>query len=56
MKTAISIPDEVSRDADALAAAEDQPQTLAFVTLDDRLAQAAEREGFPIVLSPAQRG
>lgn len=34
----------------ALAAAEDQPQTLPFVTLDARLAQAAEREGFPIVL------
>jgi predicted nucleic acid-binding protein len=34
----------------ALAVAEDQPQTLPFVTLDVRLAQAAEREGFPIVL------
>jgi predicted nucleic acid-binding protein len=34
----------------ALAAAEDQPQTLPFITLDERLAQAAEREGFPIVL------
>lgn len=36
--------------AAALAAAEDQPQTLPFVTLDPRLARAAEREGFPIVL------
>ena len=42
--------------AAALAAAEDQPQTLGFVTLDDRLAQAAEREGFPIVLNPARPG
>jgi predicted nucleic acid-binding protein len=40
--------------AAALAVAEDQPQSLPFVTLDARLAQAAEREGFPIVLgSPA---
>jgi len=36
--------------ASALAAAEDRPDTLPFVTLDERLAQAAEREGFPIVL------
>jgi predicted nucleic acid-binding protein len=36
--------------AAALAVAEDQPQSLPFVTLDARLAQAAEREGFPIVL------
>ena len=35
--------------ASALAAAEDHPATLAFLTLDDRLAGAAEREGFPVV-------
>lgn len=33
----------------ALAVAEDQPASLQVVTLDDRLAQAAEREGFRIV-------
>lgn len=43
------------RAADALqlaagvAAAEGRPPTLAFVCLDDRLAGAAEREGFPVV-------
>ena len=43
------------RAADALqlaagvAAAEGRPTTLAFVCLDDRLAEAAEREGFPVV-------
>lgn len=42
------------RAADALqlaagvAAAEGRPATLAFVCLDDRLAAAAEREGFPV--------
>jgi predicted nucleic acid-binding protein len=42
------------RAADALqlaagvAAAEGRPMTLAFVCLDDRLAAAAEREGFPV--------
>ena len=36
--------------AAALVSAEDQPQSLEFVTLDDRLALAAEREGFPIGL------
>jgi predicted nucleic acid-binding protein len=40
-------------DAQQLAAAivgsEDQPATLPFVTLDDRLAQSAEREGFVVV-------
>ncbi len=42
------------RAADALqlaagvAAAEGRPSTLAFVCLDDRLAAAAEREGFPL--------
>ena len=39
--------------AAALAAAEDHPATLPLVTLDDRLANAAEREGFP-VLRPGQ--
>jgi predicted nucleic acid-binding protein len=38
--------------AAAIAAAEDQPSSLAFLTLDARLAAAAEREGFPI-LRPA---
>ena len=33
----------------AIAGAEDQPATLAFVTLDERLALAAEREGFPVI-------
>jgi uncharacterized protein len=35
--------------AAAIVAADGQPATLPFVTLDDRLAHAAEREGFPIV-------
>ncbi len=33
----------------ALATAEDHPATLPLVTLDDRLALAAAREGFPVV-------
>ncbi len=33
----------------AIVAAEDHPATLAFVTLDARLALAAEREGFPVI-------
>jgi uncharacterized protein len=33
----------------ALVAAEDDPRTLPFVTLDDELALAAEREGFVVV-------
>ncbi|MGI8703721.1 MAG: type II toxin-antitoxin system VapC family toxin [Candidatus Limnocylindrales bacterium] len=33
----------------AIVAAEDHPATLPLVTLDERLAQAAEREGFAIV-------
>ena len=33
----------------ALVAAEDHPRTLPFVTLDDELALAAEREGFTVV-------
>lgn len=35
--------------AAAIAAADDDRQSLPFVTLDDRLARAAEREGFPVV-------
>lgn len=34
--------------AAAFLAAERRPRTLAFVTLDDRLADAAGREGFPL--------
>jgi hypothetical protein len=33
----------------AIIASEDNPATLPFVTLDDRLAQAAEREGFTVI-------
>jgi len=32
----------------AIVAAEGHPATLPIVTLDERLAQAAEREGFPV--------
>ncbi len=35
--------------AAAIVAAEDHPATLPLVTLDDRLAHAAEREGFAVV-------
>jgi predicted nucleic acid-binding protein len=35
--------------AAAVIAADDDPRSLPFVTLDDRLARAAEREGFPVV-------
>ena len=35
--------------AAAIAAAEDDPRSLPLITLDDRLAIAAEREGFPVV-------
>ncbi len=35
--------------AAAIAASEQDPETLAFVCLDDRLAEAAAREGFPLV-------
>jgi predicted nucleic acid-binding protein len=35
--------------AAALAACEGRPASLAFVCLDDRLAAAAEREGFPVL-------
>lgn len=41
--------------AAALAAAEGRPATLAFVCLDDRLAEAAEREGFPLLGAAAPR-
>jgi len=37
----------------AISAAEDQPASLDFVTLDERLAKAAEREGFKVVLPSA---
>ena len=33
----------------AIVAAEDHPATLQLVTLDERLAQAAEREGFAVI-------
>lgn len=36
--------------AAAIVAAEDHPETLPFVTLDEHLAQAASREGFPVTL------
>lgn len=35
--------------ASAVTAGEGDPSTLTFVTLDDQLARAAEREGFPVV-------
>lgn len=35
--------------AAALAAAEQDPESLPFVCLDERLAEAASREGFPLV-------
>jgi len=35
--------------AAALAAAEDHPETLPFVTFDDRLGHAATREGFAVI-------
>lgn len=41
--------------AAAIVASEDQPATLPLVTLDGRLAEAAEREGFPIV-RPGEAG
>jgi hypothetical protein len=40
--------------AAAIAAAEDRSDTLEFVTLDDRLALAAQREGFPVVQPSAE--
>ncbi|HEY5435750.1 MAG TPA: type II toxin-antitoxin system VapC family toxin [Candidatus Limnocylindrales bacterium] len=35
--------------AAAIVAADGDPRSLPFVTLDERLARAAEREGFPVV-------
>ena len=35
--------------AAAITAADGDPRSLPFVTLDERLARAAEREGFPVV-------
>ena len=35
--------------AAAIVAAEGVPASLPFVTLDDRLAEAASKEGFPVV-------
>jgi predicted nucleic acid-binding protein len=35
--------------AAAVIASDDSPRSLPFMTLDDRLALAAEREGFPVV-------
>jgi predicted nucleic acid-binding protein len=35
--------------AAARAASEERPESLPFVTLDDRLAVAAQREGFPVL-------
>jgi predicted nucleic acid-binding protein len=35
--------------AAAIVAAADHPSGLSFVTLDERLARAAEREGFPVI-------
>jgi predicted nucleic acid-binding protein len=39
--------------AAAIEASEHEPRTLPFVTLDERLSRAAEREGFPVV-SPVE--
>jgi predicted nucleic acid-binding protein len=40
--------------AAAIIASESEPETLSFVTLDERLAEAASREGFPTVgLAPS---
>lgn len=38
--------------AAAIVAAEGDPTTLEFVCLDDRLADAATREGFPVIGAP----
>jgi len=42
--------------AAAIAAAEDNPATLPFVTFDDRLGQAAARDGFVVVPSRLDPG
>ena len=39
--------------ASAIVAAEDQPQSHEFVTLDERLALAAQREGFTVLVPGA---
>ena len=41
--------------AAAIVAAEGEPQTLEFVSLDERLNEAALKEGFPVIV-PTQRG
>lgn len=40
----------------AIIASEDRPSSLPFVTLDDRLARAAEREGFKVILPSSGGG
>jgi hypothetical protein len=35
--------------AAALAASDEEPETIPVVTLDERLALAARREGFPVL-------
>ncbi len=42
-------PADAGQLAAALLAAEDDPRTLPFVCLDERLAEAAEREGFRVL-------
>jgi predicted nucleic acid-binding protein len=42
--------------AAAIAAAEDHPETLPFVTLDEHLAEAAAREGFSVTTGVAAAG
>jgi predicted nucleic acid-binding protein len=41
--------------AAAIAAAEDHPETLPFVTLDEHLAEAASREGFRVMMPGSAR-
>ncbi len=40
--------------AAAIVAADGDPRTLTFVTLDDRLALAADKEGFPVLVPGAE--
>jgi len=42
--------------AAAIVASEGEPRSLPFVTLDERLADAASREGFPVVRPSASPG
>ncbi|MEA2025470.1 MAG: PIN domain-containing protein [Chloroflexota bacterium] len=42
--------------AAAIVASEGEPRTLPFVTFDERLADAASREGFPVVRPSASSG